>query len=149
MTLRAPLILVAVATTVGCTQQARTPVASTETEVADSCDVQVESSLREQAESMGSERLPVHVRHIRNQDAHALAQTLSRLPRRSRRGPEQAGVLGLNVHIVADRATNALVIAGEAADMEVIDELIALLDQSAPVLPSADEAIGEEPERRP
>jgi len=50
---------------------------------------------------------------------------------------------------VADRATNALVIGGEAADMEVIDELIALLDQSAPVLPSADEAIGEEPERRP
>jgi general secretion pathway protein D len=78
----------------------------------------------------------VHVYYLNNANAEELAKVLMAIPPKTTEAPKQgkAPVISKEVQIVADKATNSLVITAKKDDFIVLEEVIKKLDVPRPMV---------------
>ncbi|MBN2418017.1 MAG: type II secretion system secretin GspD, partial [Deltaproteobacteria bacterium] len=74
----------------------------------------------------------IHVYYLQNADAEELAKTLMAIPTDNKQGGQQgvaaAPVISKDTHIVADKATNSLIITAQKDEYEILEDVIEKLD---------------------
>ncbi|HQJ30434.1 MAG TPA: type II secretion system secretin GspD [Syntrophales bacterium] len=76
----------------------------------------------------------LHIYKLQNATAEDLAKVLMNLPKDAKTGQAGKAVLSKEVQIVADKATNTLIITAERGDYTIIESIIKQLDTPRPMV---------------